>query len=101
MAVKIHALFPFGVYKPLVLHIINTTLKLCDLLSSLNMIRCVYEYFGFLLQNLSIRSESVLYVYPIESNKTSVYYSMQFLKVHLPNVVIKVDPCIIIFIMSA
>lgn len=43
-----------------------------------------------LLQDIAIRSDSVLYVYPVETAKTSVYYAMQFLKVHLPNVVIKV-----------
>ena len=64
-----------------------TWYTLCDLL---NFLPYIFEF--LLMQNLSIRSESVVYVYPIESSKTSLYYSMQFLKVHLPNVVIKVDP---------
>ena len=42
------------------------------------------------MQDVGIRSDSVLYVHPAESSKTSVYYAMQFLKVHLPKVVIKV-----------
>ena len=50
----------------------------------------IRDLFPNIVQNLSVRSESVLYVYPVESAKTSVYYSMQFLKVHLPNVVVKV-----------
>ena len=41
------------------------------------------------VQNISIRSTWVLYVYP-EEGKTSLYYAMQLLKVQLPNVVIKV-----------
>lgn len=41
------------------------------------------------MQNVSIRSEWVLFVYPNEG-KTSVYYQIQALKVQLPSVVIKV-----------
>ena len=35
----------------------------------------------------------MIYVYPVEGTKTSLYYAMQFLKVHLPNIVIKVYSC--------
>jgi len=45
---------------------------------------------SFLLQNISIRSSWVLFVYPPESQKSSLYYVMQSLKAQLPNVVVKV-----------
>lgn len=54
------------------------------------MVNSLHNSF-LVLQDIAIRSESVLYVYPVETAKTSVYYAMQFLKVHLPNVVIKVS----------
>ena len=43
----------------------------------------------FYSQNVSVRSQSILFIYPDEG-KTSVYYAMQSLKVQLPNVVVKV-----------
>ncbi|XP_064391551.1 DNA-directed RNA polymerase III subunit RPC1-like isoform X2 [Halichondria panicea] len=40
-------------------------------------------------KHVSIRSRAVMYVYPPESNKTSLYYSLQALKLQLPSVVVK------------
>eukprot|EP00731_Ephydatia_muelleri_P022715 Em0015g298a len=39
--------------------------------------------------NISIRSEALIHISPPDNSKSSLYYSMQFLKSQLPNVVVK------------
>ena len=57
------------------------------IISTLPLNKYIYN---FSMQDISIRSSSVIYVYPPENPKSTIYYVLQTLKGLLPKVVVKV-----------